>query len=211
AVPATYDSDTLWSYELGAKDSFFERRLALQASVYYINWTNIQKAVNLPSCGQNFTTNRSKAVSRGFDLQLAAVVTGTLSLTGTVGYTDAYYPKASFGAPINGVSPLLNGAGDKLADVLPWTASLHADYVRSIGRLWDGAKGYVRADYRYLSGAPRENPLVANYDPGLGPFPNEAYKLLNVRMGVMHAGWDVSAYINNATSSNPRLGLNHPV
>ncbi len=49
AVPSSFNSDSLWSYEIGAKDSLFDRRLALQVSTFYINWSDIQTAVNLPS------------------------------------------------------------------------------------------------------------------------------------------------------------------
>jgi MFS family permease len=69
-VPTSYSSDSLWSYEIGAKDTLFNRRLAIEASAFMIDWSNIQTSVNLPSCAQMFTANRGKAISRGFDLQV---------------------------------------------------------------------------------------------------------------------------------------------
>ena len=51
------------------------------------------------------------------------------------GYTNAFYPNAAYGSPVNGVTPLLNGTGEKLANVLPWTASVHAEYSRDIGSI----------------------------------------------------------------------------
>jgi iron complex outermembrane receptor protein len=110
---------------------------------------------------------------------------------------------------VNGVAPLLNQAGDKLQNVLPWTASLHLDYSRDIGRLWDGARSYFRVDYRWLDAAPKANPNVVNYDPGVGPYPNQAYGVLNLRVGVVHGGVDLSAFVDNATHSDPLLGLTH--
>ena len=71
-------------------------------------------------------------MSRGFDLRLAAVLAGGLKLSGTVGYTDAYYPKSAYGAAMNGVAP--------------WSASLHVDYSRDIGWLGYAARSYVRVD-----------------------------------------------------------------
>ncbi len=139
-VPPSFSSDSLWSYEIGTKDSLFDRRLAVQASAYYINWTNIQTAVQLPSCAQTFTANRGKAVSRGFDLQLAALLAQGLKMSFQVGYTDAYYPNGSFGAPSNGVTPVLNAAGDKLANVLPWTAATDLEYSRDLDALWADAR-----------------------------------------------------------------------
>ncbi len=107
AVPEQYNSDKLWSYEIGAKDSFFEHKLAVQASAYYIDWNGIQTNLSLPSCGLSFYTNAGKAVSRGFDLQIAAVPIEGLKLSVNAAYTDAYYPNASYGAPSSdGTLPL---------------------------------------------------------------------------------------------------------
>ena len=209
SVPASFNSDSLWSYEIGAKDSLFGGRLAVQASVFYINWTNIQSQVYLPSCSENFTTNQGKAVSQGFDLQVAAVPLAGLKLSANVGYTDAYYPKAAYGAPVDGVQPLLNGAGDKLSLVLPWTASARAEYTRDIGMLWENARSYVRAEYRWLDSMPKGNPQVTNYDPGVGPYPNQAYGILGFRVGVIRGGLDVSAFVDNVTNSDPRLSYAH--
>jgi len=205
AAPITFSSDSLWSYEVGAKDSFFERRLAVQTSVYYIDWSGIQTQLQLPSCGQFFTANQGKAISQGFDLQLAAVVMDGLKVSGNVGYDKAYYPRALYGAPSDGgAPPLVIGAGDRLA-IPPWSASLHVDYSLDIGRLWNGARSYIRADYRWLDAYPAGNPKIVNYDPAVGSNPNQSYGMLNIRLGVLHEGLDISAFVDNATNANPRL------
>ena len=209
SVPSTYDSDSLWSYELGAKDSLFDNRLSFQTSVYYIDWTGIQTSVNLISCGAFYTANRGKAVSQGFDFQVAGIVAEGLKVSANVGYTDAYYPNAAYGVPANGVTPILNQAGDKLQYVLPWTASAHLDYSHDIARIWDGARGYFRVDYRWLDEANTLNPVTANYDPVTNGQPNQAYGVLNLRLGVVHGGVDLSAFVDNATNADPLLGLSH--
>jgi len=213
SVPSTYESDSLWSYELGAKDSLFDNRLSFQTSVYYIDWSGIQTTVNLPSCGAFYTANRGKAISQGFDFQVAAILMEGLKVSANVGYTDAYYPLAQFGATVDGVTPLLIGAGDKLPNVAPWSASGHLDYSRDIGPLWDGASSYFRLDYRWIDATPKGNPAIGGYDPTtggpIGSAPNEAYGMLNLRLGVVHGGVDVSAFVNNVTNSDPILGLTH--
>jgi iron complex outermembrane recepter protein len=209
SVPVPFNSDTLWSYEVGSKNSFFDRHLALQASIYFIDWTNIQTPVALPSCGEEFTANRGKALSRGFDLQVAATPIEGLRLSANAGYTDAFYPSASYGPLSNGVAPLLIGAGDKIQGVVPWTASFHGEYSRDIGWLWNAARSYIRVDYRWLDAFPKADPNVANYDPTINPIQNEAYGVLNLRFGVLHEGLDLSVFVNNATRSDPILGLTH--
>ncbi len=209
AVPSSFNSDSLWSYEIGTKDWLFDRRLNIQASAFLIDWSDIQTQVLLPSCGFSFTANRGNAVSRGFDFQAAAVITDGLKAGLNVGYTDAYYPNASFGAPVNGVPPLLNAAGDKLANVVPWTATANVEYSWDVGTIWPNARSYLRADYRWLGAADALDPRVANYDPETGPIQNPAYGILNLRVGVTHEGLDLSAYVNNATRADPTLGFTH--
>ena len=187
--------------------------MSFQTSVYYIDWSGIQTTVNLPSCGAFYTANRGKAISQGFDFQVAAVLMEGLKVSANVGYTDAYYPLAQFGATVDGVTPLLIGAGDKLPNVAPWSASAHADYSRDISPLWDSARSYFRLDYRWIDATPRGNPAIGNYDPTtggpIGNAPNQAYGMLNLRLGVVHGGVDISAYVNNVTNSDPILGLTH--
>jgi outer membrane receptor protein involved in Fe transport len=208
-VPNSFSPDSLWSYEVGAKDSLFDRRVSIQASAFLIDWTNIQTNVNLPSCAEVFTANRGKAVSRGFDLQVAAIVAEGLKVGANVGYTDAHYPNAAFGAPTNGVAPLLNAAGDKLANVLPWTAAANVEYSRDTSPLWANTRSYLRVDYRWLSAANALDPKTASYDPETSPYQNPAYSVLNLRVGVIHGGLDLSAYVNNATKSDPTLSYAH--
>ena len=213
SVPGTYESDSLWSYELGAKDSLFDNRLSFQTSVYYIDWTGIQTTVNLPSCGAFYTANRGKAISQGFDFQVAAILAEGLKVSALVGYTDVYYPSAEYGATVGGVTPVLIAAGDKLPNVPPWSAALHMDYSRDIGRIWDSAQSYFRVDYRWTDATSRGDPATVGYDPGtggpIGFAPNSAYGVLNLRLGVVHGGLDVSAFVNNVTNANPILGLTH--
>ena len=88
-IPRPYNSDTVWSYEIGTKDRFFDRTLQVSASAYYIKWSNIQQAIYVPLCGIQFTTNAGDAVSKGFDFQAQWQVTHAFELELAVGYTDA--------------------------------------------------------------------------------------------------------------------------
>ena len=69
-VPGQYASDSLWSYEIGSKNTFFDHRLQINASLFYIDWNNIQQNVYLPACGEQFTANLGKAKSEGGDIEV---------------------------------------------------------------------------------------------------------------------------------------------
>ena len=41
-LPITYNPDSVWSYELGEKAKFFDRRLTVNASVSHEDWNHFQ-------------------------------------------------------------------------------------------------------------------------------------------------------------------------
>ena len=211
SVQPSFSSDSLWSYEIGNKDLFFNNHLSVAASIFYIDWSNIQTNIGLPSCQSSFTANYSKATSQGFDLQIAALVTDHLKFGLNLGYTDAYYPKAFIGAPQSGSpgpGPTITAAGEKLPGI-PWTAAANANYTFNLSDIWSESKGYFRVDYRWESKATSASPLDSDYDPTSTPFPTPTYGVLNLRLGVQHGGFDLSAYINNVANSDPVIGLAH--
>ena len=90
-VPTQFASDSLWSYELGGKNTFLDHRLQIDTSLFVINWKNIQQNVYLPSCGEQFTANLGQVQSRGGDIDVQFRPIDTLMLGLTVAYTDARY------------------------------------------------------------------------------------------------------------------------
>lgn len=205
-LPTSFKSDNLWSYEIGTKDSFFNQRLSIQASAFYIDWKGIQTTLGLNSCGQNFTTNLGRAISQGFDFQMAAIMFDGLKVSANVAYTDTYYPNATYGTADQpgDPRPLINGAGDKLP-IIPWSASGVIDYSFGIDPLWRHARSYVRIDYRWLSGTPVPDANLPGYDPLNPDRGDSSYGLLNLRYGIAHEGLDVSLFVTNTTNANPRL------
>ena len=203
-VPSdTYRSDSLWSYELGAKSTLLNNRLQVDASVYYIDWSNIQTSVPVPACLESFISNFGKAISRGFDLQLQFALTDELTVGATGGYTDAYYPNSE----ILGAA-LLAQAGQRLPNVPPWSVAANVVYRRALAFLPD-TNGYFRLDFRHISAFPQLNPELSTYDPALGQHQDPGYSTLNLRLGVVHGGLDTSVFVDNATNANPLVGYYH--
>ena len=199
----TYASDSLWSYEFGAKSTLFNNRLQIDASVYYIDWSNIQTSVPVASCLEAFVANFGKAVSRGGDLQLNLALTEHLTLGATGGYTDAYYAKSEIVG-----KALLAQEGQPLPNVPPWSAAANLVYRRALSFLPD-TNGYARVDFRHISAIPELPSAIATYDPALGPHQDPAYSTLNLRIGVVHGGLDASVFVDNATNADPLLGYFH--
>jgi outer membrane receptor protein involved in Fe transport len=83
----TYDPDRLWSYELGEKATFLDKRATLNFDVYDILWKDIQVTVNVGGINQleNAGTARVTGAEMSFDYR----VFSALTLGGSAAYTDA--------------------------------------------------------------------------------------------------------------------------
>ena len=204
-VPSTYNSDSVWSYELGLKKSLWERRVQIDASIYWINWKGIQQNIYLPNCGFQFTANLGRAVSKGGDIDVHVRLSDAITVGATLGYSDAAYRQTIRGTVANVIT-----AGDRLP-AAPWTVALSGEYVFSA--FGSGGKPYARVDFQ-LSTAQRsatqaQNPSNVVYDPSIPMTPQT--QSLSVRGGLRVAGIDVSVFGNNLTNTHPLLFRSHDV
>jgi iron complex outermembrane receptor protein len=202
--PGTFDSDELWSYEVGSKNVISGGRAQISGSVYYIDWQKIQQGVALASCGFAFTANLGEAISQGFDLDASFRVAPGVTLGTAIGYNDGEYQETVFGGPAATVS--LVSKGDKIAGA-PWTATLNGQYDFSVAQ----RDAFVRFDYEFRSKGPDDTPglNIANRSPVLPPLDREvavrapSTSLLSLRAGVQLGGANVSVFVRNLLNENP--------
>jgi outer membrane receptor protein involved in Fe transport len=206
--PTTFDSDSLWSYEVGVKTAVGGGRGQVNASAYYIDWDNIQQGVGIGSCGFAFTINAGSAISQGFDLEAAFNVTDKLVLSTALGYNDAELQETVFGGPGAVVSQI--SEGDHLPGA-PWTFTTSGQYDFGV---FD-TNAFLRFDYQYRSEGPDDTPGLnpANRSPVLPPLdalvarPTPETHNLSMRLGAELGDFaDISFFINNVTNENPNLG-----
>ncbi len=199
--PETFDSDSVWSYELGAKSRLFGGRLYVDASVYRVEWSDIQANVSLPNCAYNFVDNLGNATSDGFDIALSVLVTERLTLSGAYGYND---PSFDEDATSPGGEVIFAGGSAVPNAGAPQTCSFTGEYTIPIG----ANQGYARLDYSWSDEWRRVAEQVPSdpfYDPRLKP--TEAYGVVNLRLGMQFGDWDVSLFGQNLTNESPRLEL----
>jgi outer membrane receptor protein involved in Fe transport len=202
--PATFDSDTLWSYEVGTKDVLNEGRAQISASAYYIDWKNIQQGVALASCGFAFTANLGKATSQGADLDASFRLSPNVTVGTAIGYNDAKFKQTVFGGPAATV-PLVSD-GDHIPGA-PWTVTLNGQYDFNVA----ARDAFVRFDYEYRSKGPDDTSAlnIANRSPVLPPPDPEvlvrapALSLLSLRAGVQLGGANASLFVKNVLNANP--------
>ncbi len=218
-APATYKSDTVQSFEVGAKDNI-NQVVQLASSVYYVKWNNIQGNVVPPICQIQWTDNLGNAVSKGFDVQANIQATSAVAVDATFGYTDARYTKDGFptGAITSGPNapaPLVvsgdaiagpNGIGTGYA-IPPYSATLGVQY--KFGAF--SHESFIRMDYEYEAGDKwihaALDPRTSQYDPtGL---PTERQAFASLRTGTDIGQWAVSFFVDNLFDSHTITNYNH--
>ncbi len=190
--PSTYDSDSVWSYEAGSKNRLMNGRLSLDGSVYYIDWSNIQQAVPLTSCGESFTSNLGSATSKGVDLTAALKLTSNISLGIAVGYNDARYNDTEQSGKA------LIVAKDDRINLIPFTGSTYGQYSFHVL----DRPAFARLDYVFNDGGTSPDRLAQGYKPQLPNLP--VTNLVNLRIGVYSGPVLVSLFLNNAFNSAPQ-------
>ena len=209
-APLAYGADNLWSYEIGAKNRFLDGRVRTEASVYYIDWKDIQQNVNNNGClTTSYTDNLGTATVKGAELQAEWRVLDNWSWTLVGNYTDAKFSSDALGSPepSTGIRPIIASDGDSLG-VSPWSVGLST----RIDFQMFNYNSYVRADYTYTAKdtgqTPSRNPRnVTVYDPDLVADP--ALRLLGARLGAKIGGMDVSIFARNILNDTPPLGAYH--
>ena len=212
-APTTYDSDTVNSYEIGAKNNI-NNRIRIASSVYYIKWNNIQQVVVPPVCQISFLANLGRAVSKGVDLDLQAALTDALSLDVAAGYNSARYTQdsklsSSETTPIvadgNAIVGQTSEAGYGQA-VAPVTVAAGLEYRFSLF----AHESFLRVDYTYEARArwltASQDPNTLQYDPNNYVLPGTTFTTL--RGGMQFGSVSLAAFCDNLTNSHAITAYN---
>ena len=182
-APGNFDSEFVWDYELGAKTTWNDGRLTLNATLYRIDWEDIQTTRNL-ACGWFFTENTGEARTQGLELELVARPTPNLELLFSASYNSAEITKD------------LEQQNAKSGDELPWSpdltafASVRYQFPERNGRSW-----YLQADVSHTGST--SNTLNPN---ALSAAKVPAYNLVNLHFGVQTERWEAEVFALNASN-----------
>jgi outer membrane receptor protein involved in Fe transport len=172
-----FDSDRLWSYEVGAKTSFFDRTLVVNAAAYYTVWDGIQSDQILRD-GSLYTSNAGGAHVPGFEVDLDMRVTQHLRLQGNFFWNN---PQILHG------NPLLVQSVGRLPAVAKSNLGLSGRYDIPLGGDWNAS---TRLEYSYVG--PSTLGFDALHSPGMGD-----YFIGNIRLGLTHDSWEAVVFMNN--------------
>lgn len=179
-IPPTYDSDEIWTYELGTKHQLLDGKLTLDASVYRNEWSKVQSYTFVPGTVLAAVTNSGHVQGWGVDLSAMARPTRDLTLAATYGWNNLKFDKATVdkavGDPVDG------------AVRESWSASL--DYRPE---LTASMTGIFRIDYQHAGAS--QITLRSFAVPPVIRRPGR--DLVNLRVGVGVGPVEVALFANN--------------
>ncbi len=190
-----FEPEVLWNYEAGLKLDLLGRKLRLDGTVFFMDWSDVQQLIRfqfLDNTGAiravSGIANAAKASSYGVELSADAAVTERFKLSTQVGYLRAKYDDYP-AALIDGL--VLDLSGKTLVDAPRWTLGAQGHYQRPLTSTFEG---FVRTEWNYRAEA-LGNPYVYRYYQY--PFITPSYHVTNLRVGIEGEKLRLVAYAEN--------------
>ncbi|MDA5194445.1 TonB-dependent receptor [Govanella unica] len=199
-LTAGYAPEMLWSYELGAKTQWFDRRLRLNLTGFYYDYTDLQVR-QLLGPGNSVISNAASATVKGLELEVIAKPVSEIQLSGNLSYLRARYDSFPTASIPGGFSPYvpnqnckagvctINASGHTLDGSPEWSGMVALDYMPQIG----GYDLNLHVDYAFRARTyfDASNILLAS---------QKAYGLFNANISISPSdagGWKLELYGKN--------------
>lgn len=187
-TPATYKSDSVLSYEAGAKLRTPDARFDFDVAVYHINWNSIQLLAVVNNYGVN--TNGNGAKSDGAEATATFRPTRALKLSINGAYTNARLD--------GDTDPIVGGKkGDELPFSPKTSLGFDGDYRWGLGH---SSTVFAGASLRWLS------TQSGAFDPAFRTANGRqreipSYSVIDVRTGIDLGKFSIEAYVQNLNGS----------
>lgn len=210
---ARVKEERAWTYEMGAKTQWLDRRLTANVSAYYIDWTNqaVNKTINIhwecddTGLGSDVPSltivNAAQSRVVGTEVEVNLAATDNILLTLNYGLQDTNLRKFVVDDfDLRGNARSRDFSGNEAPRVPKHSLTASATYKRPLGGL--GAEWYLRGDYVYNSKTWLDVDNL-NYVGELS--------LLNARLGVNRDAWSAVFYVDNLLDDDtPLLATQFP-
>ncbi len=193
AMAPNFLSDSTDNYEVGVKSDWFDGRFRANASLFYIDWDDIQ-VVDYGLPGQTYIFNAAKATSKGIEIELSVQPQHGLILGLNAGYNIA----ETEGETMTVQGPIQDGVTLPFSPEL--SSSVFIDYTFPIS---DRLLGYFGADIQYI------DEQYSTVRVGTIPLiPLEAYSTINMRVGLtIDDSWKFQIFATNVTDELADVNL----
>jgi len=189
-APEFFESDLLNNYELGLKSEWLDNRLQLNATLFYMDWDDIQMTIRDPCCWYlRAQVNGKGGRNTGVELDFKWLATDNLSLNGSVYSGDPYYTD-SF---VDARDRVIMTAGTQMPFAPKRKYTFGADY--TIPGIFTNTDMYIRYDLSYRGGYYSELGVAdagGDYDVG-------SATTSNLQVGLQMESWTATLMIRNLT------------
>ena len=198
----SYDSETLWNYELGVKSTLLEGKLIANAAFYYNDWKDMQ-VITRSISDLNLTENVGKAHTAGIDAEISWLPIKGLLLNATANYAVAEID-TEIKTPA-GIDPdtgeelfTIVPSGTQLQNIPKFSFNLAAQYKFEFS---ENTSLTPRAEYNY------KGKNVDYYVNMLDPIDIPSYGLTNLRLTFQHKSLGAYVFANNVTNEKVLNGF----
>lgn len=213
AIP--FEEESLTNYEIGMKSEFYDNRVRLNASLYYMEWEDFQmesfRFLTPGDLSSNFeqTINIDEAEAWGGEIELLALLGEGWTFTAGLGYTDSEIKKSPIAEITGGFQVELEGLD--LPKAPEFMANAAIEYRFPVG---DSSEGWVQVEFVHRDGQYADIEALT-YQQTDGPSPNQGlarnsiaqygdypfrtpdYDVWNLRAGMEMEHWAFTLYVQN--------------
>jgi iron complex outermembrane recepter protein len=226
----TFDDETVWNYELGAKMQFADRRVTFNVAAFYSDIEDLQATTDAGTCSSRIVFNVPKARSVGVEAELFARPNDNWDFGIAATWVNAEL-KSTVASTSGGETVVVGGLED--GKRLPTAPEFQA--VASLGYSVDfnsDLQGFANLTLQYVGSSfsqfadntdnagvitsnqaafPGSARLIPYGDPNVTTitFASElpSYDLGNLRFGVRKDQWELAAFVNNLWDERAYLAL----
>jgi outer membrane receptor protein involved in Fe transport len=189
--PSTYAPDRVLSYELGEKARMLDRRLTVNASIYYEDWRHPQLEAYPNDWALNINGNYVSIY--GADIDVLADLGAGFQFEVAAGYLYEWLD----GGPHWVIAPV-----HKMPEVAPESGTVSLSYSKLLSSSYTFT---ARLENSYTG--PRHSIFFSNPYEFTGTYRQlPGYDLINVRAGVKFRDtWSATLFVNNLTNKHAQL------
>lgn len=198
AAGQPYDPDRVTNYEVGLKGYLLDRKVAIDTSLFWIDWTNIQLASQTAG-GLNVLANGGSARSRGFEFAAEWKFGSGWSVNGNFTYTDAVLTQA-IAPPAPSAVSLVGPKGTQLPLTPKIASNLGIAKSIQVADRWELSLGANWTHVGNRNSLLRSTASVAAGRSGALRIP--AYDVFDVHATLTDGAWEATVFARNMGNSH---------
>ncbi len=196
----TYDDDSNWTYELGMKNTFNDGQIQLNATLFYVDWNNVQILAadegNPAPLSRSIIRNVGDVTSKGIEVDGAIAATENLSFYSTLYYGDAKYVKGTIDGRWGRIPSVCDDVVCSInGDIGGNQMERQSEFQATVGGEWaDELPGNLDLDYYIRADLGHQSKMYAEA-VNLAWIPSRT--LVNASTGISSDWYDLSLWVRN--------------